>query len=144
MCAWPHRYLAGTEVDERTALCVLTHDPKFDVPVLSAALRTPAGHIGAMGGRRTHDDRTNRLCECGVTEADLGRIRSPLGLDPGAVTPDETAVFILGEIISTRSGASGRPLREQRGAIHLAAPPPRAILRPVDVAHRSGTRSDLA
>ncbi|MGO9157456.1 XdhC family protein, partial [Mycobacterium sp.] len=81
---WPHRYLAGTPVDERTVICVLTHDPKFDVPVLEVALRTPAGYIGAMGSRRTHTDRLDRLREAGLTEAELARLRSPIGLDLGA------------------------------------------------------------
>ena len=89
---WPHRYLARTPVDSRTVICVLTHDPKFDVPVLEVALRTPAGYIGAMGSRRTHEDRLDRLREAGLTEDELARLRSPIGLDLGARTPEETAV----------------------------------------------------
>ena len=80
---WPHRYLARTPVDERTVICVLTHDPKFDVPVLEVALRTPAGYIGAMGSRRTHEDRLDRLREAGLTEAELARLRSPDRPGPG-------------------------------------------------------------
>jgi xanthine dehydrogenase accessory factor len=115
---WPHRFLADLEVDERTAICVLTHDPKFDVPLLEAALRTPAGYIGAMGSRRTHDDRLGRLREAGLTEAELGRLRSPIGLDLGARTPEETAVSIAAELIQLRWGGSGRPLTATTGRIH--------------------------
>src|SRR5919107_5692645 len=90
--AWPDEFLKTAEVDKRTVICVLTHDPKFDVPVLKAALATPAGYIGAMGSRRTHDNRTARLKEEGVTSEELERISSPIGLDIGARTPEETAV----------------------------------------------------
>jgi xanthine dehydrogenase accessory factor len=116
---WPHRYLARTEVDARTIICVLTHDPKFDVPLLEVALRTPAGYVGAMGSRRTHDDRLARLREAGLTEAELTRLRSPIGLDLGARTPEETAVAIAAEIIAGRWGGSGQPLTDTSGAIHL-------------------------
>jgi xanthine dehydrogenase accessory factor len=115
---WPHRYLAGTTVDSRTVICVLTHDPKFDVPLLKVALRTPAAYIGAMGSRRTHDDRLKRLREEGVTEAELARLRSPLGLDIGARTPEETAVSIAAEIVQTRWGGTGQPLTALDGPIH--------------------------
>ena len=115
---WPHRFLAGTEVDARTAICVLTHDPKFDVPVLELALRSPAGYIGAMGSRRTHEDRLARLREAGLTEAELARLRSPIGLDLGARTPEETAVSIAAELIQLRSGGSGQPLTDTEGRIH--------------------------
>ncbi|KIF78822.1 XshC-Cox1 family protein [Streptomyces sp. 150FB] len=114
--AWPHEYLAATDVDERTVVCVLTHDPKFDIPLLLAALRTPARYIGVMGSRRTHDDRMARLREEGVTEADLARLASPIGLDLGARTPEETAVSIAAEIISTRWGGTGSRLSELPGA----------------------------
>jgi xanthine dehydrogenase accessory factor len=115
---WPHRYLARTPVDERTVICVLTHDPKFDVPVLEVALRTPAGYIGAMGSRRTHDDRLERLREAGLTEAELARLRSPIGLDLGARTPEETAVSVAAELIQLRWGGSGQPLTTTSGRIH--------------------------
>jgi xanthine dehydrogenase accessory factor len=115
---WPHRYLAGVDVDQRTVICVLTHDPKFDVPVLEVALRTPAGYIGAMGSRRTHEDRLARLREVGVSEAELSRLRSPIGLDLGARTPEETAVSIAAELIQLRWGGSGRALTETEGRIH--------------------------
>src|SRR6266516_2968908 len=101
---WPHRFLAATDVDARTVICVLTHDPKFDVPLLEVALRTPAGYIGAMGSRRTHDDRLARLREVGLTEDELARLRSPIGLDLGARTPEETAVSIAAELIQLRWG----------------------------------------
>ncbi|WP_018657313.1 XdhC family protein [Actinomadura flavalba] len=115
---WPHKYLARTAVDERTAIAVLTHDPKFDVPLLEAALRTPAGYIGAMGSRRTHDDRRARLLAAGVSEAELARLRSPIGLDLGARTPEETAVSIAAELVQWRWGGSGRPLTRTSGRIH--------------------------
>ncbi len=115
---WPHRFLAGTDVDARTVICVLTHDPKFDVPLLEVALRTPAGYIGAMGSRRTHDDRLARLREIGLTETELARLRSPIGLDLGARTPEETAVSIAAELIQLRWGGTGQPLTATEGRIH--------------------------
>jgi xanthine dehydrogenase accessory factor len=115
---WPHRFLAGVAVDERTVICVLTHDPKFDVPVLEVALRTPAAYIGAMGSRRTHADRLERLREAGLTEAELTRLRSPIGLDLGARTPEETAVSVAAELIQLRWGGSGQPLTLTSGRIH--------------------------
>ncbi|MEX1178794.1 MAG: XdhC family protein [Nitriliruptor sp.] len=116
--SWPHRYLAETTVDARTVICVLTHDPKFDVPVLEAALRTDAAYVGVMGSRRTHEDRLARLREQGVDEADLGRLRSPIGLDLGARTPQETAVSIAAEILLDRHGGSGARLTDTVGPIH--------------------------
>ncbi|RJL27214.1 XdhC family protein [Bailinhaonella thermotolerans] len=115
---WPHRFLARTGADGRTAICVLTHDPKFDVPLLEVALRTPAGYIGAMGSRRTHDDRMKRLREAGLTEEELARLHSPIGLDIGARTPEETAVSIAAELIRDRWGGTGRPLGATEGRIH--------------------------
>jgi xanthine dehydrogenase accessory factor len=115
---WPHRYLARTPVDERTVICVLTHDPKFDVPLLEVALRTPAGYIGAMGSRRTHEDRLARLREAGLSAAELARLRSPIGLDLGARTPEETAVSVAAELIQLRWGGSGQPLTGTSGRIH--------------------------
>ena len=119
---WPHRYLAATEVDARTVICVLTHDPKFDVPVLVEALRTDATYIGVMGSRRTHEDRVARLRDEGVDEADLARLHSPIGLDLGGRTPEETAVSIAAEIVQHRWGGSGRPLSRRSGPIHGDAP----------------------
>jgi xanthine dehydrogenase accessory factor len=121
---WPHRYLQSTEVDSRTVICVLTHDPKFDVPLLEVALQTEAAYIGAMGSRRTHDDRLARLREEGVTEEALGRLASPIGLDIGARTPEETAVSIAAEIVAHRWGGSGARLTETTGPIHADTPPP--------------------
>jgi xanthine dehydrogenase accessory factor len=118
---WPHRYLAGQTVDERTVICVLTHDPKFDVPLLEVALRTPAWYVGAMGSRRTHSDRIERLREAGLSEDELARLRSPIGLDLGARTPEETAVAVAAEIVAGRWGGSGVPLGEIDGAIHRPA-----------------------
>jgi xanthine dehydrogenase accessory factor len=121
VCEWPHRYLSGATVDGRTVIAVLTHDPKFDVPLLEVALRTPAAYIGAMGSRRTHDDRLARLRERGLTDDELARLRSPIGLDLGARTPEETAVSIAAEIIGLRWGGSGRPLAATDGTIHHSA-----------------------
>ncbi|PRC42882.1 XshC-Cox1 family protein [Mycobacterium sp. ITM-2017-0098] len=120
---WPDRYLAAQveqgAIDPRTAICVLTHDPKFDVPVLEVALRLPeVGYIGVMGSRRTHDDRMQRLRDTGLTDAELARLASPIGLDLGARTPEETAVSIAAEIIARRWGGGGRPLTETDGRIH--------------------------
>lgn len=118
---WPHRWLEGQEVDERTVIAVLTHDPKFDVPALQVALKTNAGYIGAMGSRRTHEDRLARLKEAGVTDEELARIHSPIGLDLGARTPEETAISIAAEIIETRWGGSGQSLTNTVGPIHPTA-----------------------
>ncbi|MFJ4781727.1 XdhC family protein [Streptomyces sp. NPDC088794] len=115
---WPHRYLHSTDTDERTVICVLTHDPKFDVPLLTEALRRPAAYIGAMGSRRTHDDRTRHLVDAGLTDAELSRLRSPVGLDLGARTPEEVAVSVAAEIIARRWGGSGSPLSATAGKIH--------------------------
>jgi xanthine dehydrogenase accessory factor len=119
---WPHRYLTAQveagAVDSRTVLCVLTHDPKFDGPLLEVALRLPVAYVGAMGSRRTHDDRLARLREAGLTEAELSRLASPVGLDLGARTPEETAVSIAAEIIAARWGGSGERLSVRAGRIH--------------------------
>jgi xanthine dehydrogenase accessory factor len=120
---WPNRYLAAQHeagaVDGRSVICVLTHDPKFDVPLLEVALRLPeVGYLGAMGSRQTHEDRMRRLREAGVTESELSRLASPIGLDLGARTPEETAVSIAAEIIARRWGGGGRPLTEVDGRIH--------------------------
>src|SRR5947209_8650182 len=125
---WPHRYLAAQAaagaVDENTVICVLTHDPKFDVPVLEVALRLGVGYVGAMGSRRTHDDRMNRLRAAGLTDAELSRLASPIGLDLGARTPEETAVSIAADIIARRWRGAGRPLTETAGRIHHDAGEP--------------------
>jgi xanthine dehydrogenase accessory factor len=119
---WPHRYLQAEaeagRVDKRTVVAVLTHDPKFDVPVLQVALRLDLGYVGAMGSRRTHDDRLDRLREAGMTEDELSTLSSPIGLDLGARTPEETAVSIAAEIISLRWGGQGDRLMATAGPIH--------------------------
>jgi len=115
---WPHRYLAQTAVDARTAICVLTHDAKFDIPLLRLALDLPVGYVGAMGSRRTHDERLRRLREVGLTQAQLARLRSPIGLDLGARTPQETAMSIAAEIIADRNRGTGLPLSQRTGPIH--------------------------
>ncbi len=124
ICEWPSKYLARTTVDADTVICVLTHDPKFDVPLLTGALRSPATYVGAMGSRRTHDDRLARLREVGLTDEELRRLHSPIGLDIGARTPEETAVSIAAEIIRGRWGGTGRPLGDVGGRIHGAGPTP--------------------
>ncbi|MGY0019536.1 XdhC family protein [Streptomyces sp. cg35] len=115
---WPHRYLERTDVDGRTVLCVLTHDAKFDVPLLHLALRLPVAYVGAMGSRRTHLDRNERLRDVGVTELELARLRSPIGLDLGARTPEEVAVSIASEIVAHRRGGSGVSLTGAHTPIH--------------------------
>ncbi len=120
--AWPDEFLETAEVDRRSVICVLTHDPKFDVPVLKASLRTQAGYIGAMGSRRTHNNRTARLKEEGISDEELERISSPIGLDIGSRTPEETAIAIAAEIIAFRTGHAGGRLAERSGPIHAPAP----------------------
>jgi len=117
---WPHRYLVkvGEELGPRDAVCVLTHDHKFDVPAITTALETEVGYIGAMGSRRTHTDRVRRLREEGVDDAALDRVMAPIGLDLGARTPEETAVSICAEIIALRTGRKARSLRDADGPIH--------------------------
>jgi xanthine dehydrogenase accessory factor len=125
--AWPHRYLAeqveaGT-IDRRTVMCVLTHDPKFDVPLLEVALRLPdVAYIGAMGSRRTHAKLTERLRAAGLSEQELAHLSSPIGLDLGARTPEETAVSIAAEIIALRCGGGGGRLARMDGRIHHEQP----------------------
>ncbi|MEU1408817.1 XdhC/CoxI family protein [Streptomyces sp. NPDC005728] len=122
---WPHRYLRRTGTDGRTVLCVLTHDAKFDVPLLKAALAMPVSFVGAMGSRRTHEERNRRLREEGVSERELARLRSPIGLDLGARTPEETALSIVAEIVAARRGGTGAPLTGTKKSIHRdgGAPP---------------------
>ena len=116
--AWPDEFLQRARVEERTALIVLTHDVKFDIPLLQVALRTPAGYIGAMGSRRTHANRIALLREAGVSESDLARVSAPVGLDIGARTPEETAISIAAEIVALRSGRSGGRLRDGSRPVH--------------------------
>lgn len=119
---WPHEYLARTEVDARTVLCVLTHDAKFDIPLLRLALRLPVAYVGAMGSRRTHLDREARLREAGVSDLELARLRSPIGLDLGARTPEETALSIAAEIVAARHGGTGAALTGAHTPIHHDGP----------------------
>ncbi len=126
----PERYLAevGASLGPRDAICVLTHDPKFDVPAVISALETRAGYVGAMGSRRTHDDRVARLRQAGVPDELLVRVMSPIGLDIGARTPEETAVAICAEIIARRTGKPAPSLRDREGPIHESGTPPLAAL----------------
>ncbi|WP_330295356.1 XdhC family protein [Streptomyces sp. NBC_00503] len=127
---WPHRHLAAEweagRLDARTAVCVLTHDAKFDIPLLTLALRLPLGYVGAMGSRRTHTERTERLRAEGLTAAALARLRSPIGLDLGGGTPEETALAIAAEFTAVRYGREGTilPLARRRGPVHRPAQPP--------------------
>lgn len=120
---WPHRYLAAEadagRIDGRTVITVLTHDPKFDVPLLEVALRLPeVAYVGAMGSRRTHEDRLSRLREAGLDEKEIALLSSPIGLDLGARTPEETAISIAAEIVAGRWGGSGERLGTLDGRIH--------------------------
>ncbi|MEM1331906.1 MAG: XdhC/CoxI family protein [Actinomycetota bacterium] len=119
--SWPGPVFAdhGRELGPRDAVCVLTHDPKFDVPAIEGALATDVGYIGVMGSRTTHERRMERLAEVGVTDPDdLARLMSPIGLDIGARTPEETAVSICSEIIARRTGRGVPSLRDGTGPIH--------------------------
>jgi xanthine dehydrogenase accessory factor len=123
---WPHRYQTSEReagrIDPRTIVTVLTHDPKFDVPLLEVALRIPEiAYVGAMGSRRTHQVRVERLRKMGLTEDELGRLYSPIGLDLGARTPEETAISIVAEIIAGRWGGTGHHLKDTAGQIHDSA-----------------------
>jgi len=117
----PGRYLAGAGLDERAAVCVLTHDPKFDVPALAAALSSPARYVGAMGSRATCADRIRRLVDTGTAPTAIARLRSPIGLDLGGTSAVEVALSILAEIVADRHGGTGQPLRDRTGTIHRGA-----------------------
>ena len=118
---WPDEVLARVQPDARTAVVVLTHEERFDVPALVGALRSDAFYVGAIGSRRTQESRRERLVEEGLTDDDLERISGPTGLDLGAETPGETALSILAEILAVRAGRSGGRLKESRGRIHAEA-----------------------
>jgi xanthine dehydrogenase accessory factor len=117
---WPDRYLGsvGDRLGPRDAVCVLTHDHKFDVPAIVAACATNVGYLGAMGSRRTHASRVERLRDAGLGDDDLARVKAPIGLDLGARTPEETAVAILAEIIALRTGRAAGSLSTGSGPIH--------------------------
>ena len=119
--AWPTTYLARAAIDERTVICVLSHDERYDVDVLALALGSPAGYVGAMGSRRTLELRLASLRGRGVSETSIGRLHAPIGLDLRASSPAEAAVSILAEILAVRTGASAAPLRTTHGAIHQPA-----------------------
>jgi xanthine dehydrogenase accessory factor len=117
---WPHRLLeqVGPTLGPRDAVCVLTHDHKFDIPAIVAAVKTEVGYLGAMGSRRTHAERVERLREEGLTDEQLERIMAPIGLDLGGRTPEETAISICAEIIARRTGRGVPSLRDAQGSIH--------------------------
>jgi xanthine dehydrogenase accessory factor len=117
---WPDRFLqkVADDLGPRDAICVLTHDHKFDVPAIVAALRTAVGYVGAMGSRRTHEQRVARLREAGLGDEEIARVMSPIGLDIGARTPEETAISICAEIIAKRTGRVAPSLRDTAGPIH--------------------------
>ncbi|MGW4597548.1 XdhC family protein [Streptomyces sp. NPDC004457] len=117
---WPHRYLAATRTDHRTVVCVMTHDAKFDVPVLTEALGRPLAYVGALGSRRVQARRREDLAAAGVSPDALARLHAPLGLDLGASTPEETAVSFAAELVAVRSGRTARPLSLLNGPIHPA------------------------
>lgn len=116
--AWPDDYLTGTDVDDRTVIAVLTHSDRFDLPALRVALGLPVAYVGAMGSRRTHERRLGMLRDAGLPESAIARLHSPIGLDLGAATPEETAVSIIAEVLAVRAAASARPLRDLDGPIH--------------------------
>ena len=120
---WPQRYLArvGQQLSPRDAICVLTHDPKFDIPAIVAALETQVGYLGAMGSRHTHAERIERLRREGIDEAGLGRIMAPIGIDIGARTTQEVAVAIIAEIIAVQARTPVPSLRDKSGPIHREA-----------------------
>ena len=116
--AWPQEHLAANPPDDATYAAVLTHEPRFDDPTLTALLRSPVAYIGAMGSRRAHAERLERLRKAGFGDADIARISGPIGLDIGAKSPEETAVSILAEVIAARHGRSGGPLSERTAPVH--------------------------
>lgn len=138
---WPHRYLdrAADSLDKRTAICVLTHDTKFDVPALVRALRLPVGYVGALGSRRLHTDRLNQLRAAGVTTAQLATLHSPIGLDLGGNTPAETALSIAAELVARRNSGTGVALSTLTGPIHQRRDQPHDGRLAMDNMSQAGT-----
>jgi xanthine dehydrogenase accessory factor len=124
LVAWPQDAIEQVKPDYQTAVVVLTHDDKFDVPALQGALATEAFYIGALGSRRNQERRRERLLEAGVEEQELERVSGPTGLDIGADSPAETALSVLGEILATRAGRDGGFLRNSKKRIHVEQPQP--------------------
>ena len=118
VCARPEDVLASARLDARSYVVTLTHDPKFDLPVLACALRSDARYIGAMGSRKTRERRKAELRAMGLGDAELSRLYSPIGLDIGARTPDEIAIAIAAELLAVRSGREARPLVDKQGPVH--------------------------
>jgi len=118
VCAWPHHWFAEQSVSDTTAICALNHDPKFEIPLLSLALRSPAAYIGAMGSRSTHRQRLKALGEAGLKEEQLQRLRAPIGLDLGGRTAAEIALSILAEVVMLRCGGGGASLTQGQGPLH--------------------------
>ena len=119
VAAWPEdafHQLGG--IDRATAIAVLTHDPKLDDAALEIALRSPAAYVGAMGSHRAQAKRRERLLAKGITDEELERLAAPIGLDLGALTPEETALSIMSEIVALRRGREGGRLAHVRGRIH--------------------------
>ena len=112
--AWPHEFLATAPIDERTAVCVLTHEARFDVPVLKVALESPAGYIGAMGSRRTTERRNQRLREEGLTDEQIARIHAPIGLQIGSRTPEQVAIAIAAEVVASTQASPTKEGHEAR------------------------------
>ncbi|MEW1908763.1 XdhC/CoxI family protein [Kitasatospora sp. NPDC085895] len=140
----PHRYLDSQRdrIDGRTVLCALTHEARFDVPLLERALRLPVAYVGAMGSRRTHADRLERLRAAGLSEPELARLHSPIGLDLGAWTPEEVAVSIAAEIVACRGGGTGLPLGRVGTPIHRT--PAHRVQPHRAPAHRAPARAERA
>jgi xanthine dehydrogenase accessory factor len=119
---WPDEALAQLEVDDGTYIVLLTHDPKIDEPTLAAALRTEAKYIGAIGSRKTHADRFERMASWGVTPQELRRVYAPIGLNLGGKSPQETALSVIAEVVAVKNGRPGGSLRSQEGSIAGSGP----------------------
>jgi xanthine dehydrogenase accessory factor len=118
VCAWPHHWFAEQDVSETTVICALNHDPKFEIPLLSLALRSPAAYVGAMGSRSTQRQRLQALLQAGLNDEQLQRLRAPIGLGLGGQTAAEIALSILAEVVMLRCGGAGEALIHGRGPLH--------------------------